>query len=497
MGRKTQTMPNYTVLDEPVGKYYRIKWFDSDGKLRYRCKSYKRLQKEEAYKIIMEERYKLMTAWLETNKGLQVAETQTDPVCIESIDDECISDNEEMTLTTKNFSYDLFSFDPEWQEDDMDQLLEGVENRLDFKEVIERNADKISITNYVIKDEICWNANEIGKIFGYANRKIKDIINAAGLVKGKHFKVYSDIEADFKGANGIGPLKNMQPHQKFLTQRGLMRLLMYSDKPVAKTFKIWVELVMLKISNLSNKMLEDHESRNHLVIEELERQKLSVEMIKAEKKHYLYIFTNDYYKKNWLYKYGVTDNLDQRLISLQNGDKFKGGYYVKTNAVYDSKLSERVIHQAFDLFKLRHSGEWFRVPDNAKAIDILDSLSDGLNDMYGNIATIPEELAHQIDQRIRELGGEPQASPRAITPSKEEVMASYVNKLMEANGLNKGKFETKIKELNKEHEFKCFVKELPKSVDDLQQKSNVLKINLTINHKGTSKIVNLTLNLEE
>jgi len=134
------------------------------------------------------------------------------------------------------------------------------------------------------------------------------------------------------------------------------------------------------------KELEERKKHDQLVIAELERQRGLIDVVKIEKRNFLYIFTTNYHKNLGLYKFGLTTNLQNRLVNLQNNDKIHGGFYVKTVQVYESNFSEKQIHSCFDTFHLRHSGEWFKSPSDEKSIQILEAIANGLNDMYDIVA---------------------------------------------------------------------------------------------------------------
>lgn len=153
-----------------------------------------------------------------------------------------------MTLTAKNFKFDLFTFDPEWSERSMIGLLDGVKNPLDFKEVLKQNANKISLTTYHTTTCVYWSASEVANILGYPSRLISNRIKDAGLEDGLHFCHYLSISNDITSPHLA---RTLRKDQLMLNERGLMRLLMYSDKPIAKTFKTWIRLVTEKLGKLA------------------------------------------------------------------------------------------------------------------------------------------------------------------------------------------------------------------------------------------------------
>ena len=107
------------------------------------------MSKEEAYEKLLDIRYEYVMKWKAINEGIISTSTTTDAdeekISIEHIDHLNISTTADtiMTLINKNFQFDLFSFDPEWRDDSkMYELLDGVKNPLDFKQVLESNTDK-------------------------------------------------------------------------------------------------------------------------------------------------------------------------------------------------------------------------------------------------------------------------------------------------------------------------------------------------------------------
>ncbi len=88
-----------------------------------------------------------------------------------------------MTLVSNNFSFELFSFDPEWKEDDMEELLDGVDNPLDFQNILTSNASKVNLQPYYAKDEIYWDSKDVGIICGYTPQIMKDIVRKVRLIE--------------------------------------------------------------------------------------------------------------------------------------------------------------------------------------------------------------------------------------------------------------------------------------------------------------------------
>lgn len=87
MGRKTKTMPLFTVEDVPSRECYRISWHDEDGKRRYRSKKYgTSIDKKKAYEVMLEERYRLMSEWMSQYKNVATCGTQTETVRVLSIE---------------------------------------------------------------------------------------------------------------------------------------------------------------------------------------------------------------------------------------------------------------------------------------------------------------------------------------------------------------------------------------------------------------------------
>lgn len=285
---KGLAMPHYNICDDTNRKELYFGWYDRDSKHRYKYAAYRNRSREEAMKNLEDLRYEQQMRWLAENKGVVSAFTNT----IVSIDDDNIS-LDEMSLATKNFKFDLLSFDPEWSERGMFELLSDVKNPYDFKQVLESNSEKICIKTYHTSNMTYWKASDVCKLLGYPIKNTTQRIKDADLEKGFHYCNYNDIATEIVT---LQPAESLRKDQLMLTQRGLMKLLLYSDKPVAKTFKLWIELVLEKISDLSNKILDNYESKRDMMVEELNRQKHMLEMIKAEKKHHMYIFTNDYIK---------------------------------------------------------------------------------------------------------------------------------------------------------------------------------------------------------
>lgn len=120
-------MPHYNICDDKSNKMFYFKWYDDDNKVKKMTVNYTKMGRDAAMKQLEDKRYQQIMEWKKVNQGLVSVGTNTD--LIEHNEDSNIS----MTLTNKNFGYDLFSFDPKWDEEDMDKLLENVHNPYDFK----------------------------------------------------------------------------------------------------------------------------------------------------------------------------------------------------------------------------------------------------------------------------------------------------------------------------------------------------------------------------
>ena len=503
---KGRDCPRFNILDDKCSRSYFLVWYKDDGKTQQ--KRYVRygtnLTKEEAYSRALDYRYDLMTTWREKHLGMKCVGTMTDTIHPIVSNDILNIETNDMVMVLKKMRFDLLSFDPEWRDEDMDNLLEKVENPYDFKEILEKNSDKMLVKTYHTDNACYWDSNEIGRILDYSPNHIVNNLNAVGLKENIHFKRFGEIKDKIQTHNRLVGLRK---DRMMLTQRGLMKFLIHSNKPIAKTFKTWIELVLMKISDISKTIIEDQERRlekleknKDKVVAEMNRQRALIQMIKAEKTHHMYIFTTIYHKDKLLYKFGMTDTLKKRLTQLQNGDKCTGGYYLKTIPIYENKCSEKLLHRALDFFKLRHSGEWYRMSSDDKAIEVLEKMVDGVNEIYEAVSEVPQGLIDKLNESITDIGGEIEALPQIEAPpiilSKEELLKDYGKRLVEKigiTGLPSGETLKKIRELNKENEFSSIKKELPRSVSDLENKKDSLSLDLEMNISGSKKIIKLIL----
>jgi prophage antirepressor-like protein len=240
------------------------------------------------------------------------------------------------------------------------------------------------------KQEPLFNASDIGTVLGYT--KIRDVVaNLPDNMK-------SSVTADAIGTLG-------GPDRLYITEPGLYRLVMRSNKPVALQFQDWVFNVLKRLRLDGEVKLKeqiaakDTEMKQlHQVIQEkdMELKAGRVPFSNRQPLQSVYVFTNDTYEKINLYKIGETHSgksikriKQQQSASAEN---LRLIFEVKT---INSKILETAVHSVLSQLNCHANGEWFQAP-----IGKIRGIIRGLNNTLNIALTVENATEEEIVEQL-------------------------------------------------------------------------------------------------
>jgi prophage antirepressor-like protein len=159
----------------------------------------------------------------------------------------------------------------------------------------------------------------------------------------------------------MGPKKTT-----FLTEKGITKLLFKSRKPLAETFRIWVNEIIKefktieenKLSDKLKKELEETQGKHQKELEEVQQQLQEVkedvkQTIKHEKIPSIYIYNTDTTKQKPELKIGYTTNIHSRIKPYKQ--VCKHGRLEFSHVIYNKniKVFENIIHQTLSHYRLQ------------------------------------------------------------------------------------------------------------------------------------------------
>jgi len=152
----------------------------------------------------------------------------------------------------------------------------------------------------------------------------------------------------------------------FLTEKGVLKMLYKSRKPLAETFRIWVNEIIQefktieedKLSDKLQKELEETQGKHQKELDEVQQQLQDVkedvqQTIKHEKIPSIYIYNIDTTKQKPELKIGYTTNVYSRIKPYKQ--ICKHGRLEFSHVIYNKniKVFENIIHQTLSHYRLQ------------------------------------------------------------------------------------------------------------------------------------------------
>jgi hypothetical protein len=201
---------------------------------------------------------------------------------------------------------------------------------------------------------------------------------------------------------------------------------------------------------------------------------IAIERIKdveLSKKYHMYIFTTKAQEVHMKYKFGITDDLSKRLISLQNGDQTDGGKYVHQVEVYNNRWSERLLHQILKDVGLHCDGEWYMTPGEEPSIKLLDTLASSVNDTYDVAIEFPALIRNRLKEQLSiDYSPTPAIMPPPIMVVDEaKLVNDFIKDVANKVGADKPIYKTHLlkilRELANDDRYKKHKDKLPTDFD--------------------------------
>jgi len=82
-----------------------------------------------------------------------------------------------------DFKIDVLGFDPTWTETQISDIIKNIKSVENYKQAVESNATKVSLTPYHTNDVIYWDIVEVGRVLEYSASNISHRIKDANLEK--------------------------------------------------------------------------------------------------------------------------------------------------------------------------------------------------------------------------------------------------------------------------------------------------------------------------
>lgn len=345
-----------------------------------------------------------------------------------------------------------------------------------------------------------------GLLHGYDKYNVKNEAGIYRLVPGEGTCVIPSHLIDISDTNKYNYIYvNMNACEALIM--GASRQSKFKDK--ASEFKTLIDSLnklSLVLINKLNQAIAGYryqqleEDKKRLAIYDKQRAALNnalqiamdrIKDIHLSKKYHMYIFTTAAQEIHMKYKFGITDDLPSRLISLQNGDQTDGGRYVHTTEVYNNRWSEKLLHQILRDVGLHCDGEWYMTPGEDASIQLLDTLATTVNDTYDVAIKFPGLIR---DRLKAQLSIEYTPPIQAIMPSntntinEEPPITDFVKDVINKIGLNKDVYKTDllktIRTMINDIKYKKHKTKLPTNVEMFTTSADTSGIKAEVKESG-------------
>jgi len=270
----------------------------------------------------------------------------------------------------------------------------------------------------VIDETLSFNDKQV-RIIGTIDQPMfvaKDICNILGL---KNVTDSLKIIPEKWKKNIIVESISGNQNTNIISEAGLYKLIMRSNKTIAEKFQEWVcEDVLPSIRKKGNFILQEYkeqleEKQKELTTKEQkisqlesENKEISRQILRKNKRYYkvgncVYIVTNKNIPNQ--FKLGQTDDINKRMISFNNAnpDEFivHKNWYTRFN-----KKIEKLAHDTFQKFRINLSNEWFEISILDKVTEFITKQIEFLEQFDTRDETIEEKKEEEpiIEEEIKE-----------------------------------------------------------------------------------------------